>query len=1020
MVVFVVALVALTSLQSLSAQASTRIELPSGMIVIHHDNSISHTAQVRLLVRSAPLIEGSRLGSGVSNLLRVVLAERWRGLQGDRLGPLTSTMSWDMAQFNVTTADSQILPAVQALAELINPQEWQEDALVRAREQVLTDLSLRSRRLHYLEQDSLLRLALLRHPARLPTAGRAEQVAGLTAADVQSWHNLTYRAPLMTLVVVGNCDIQALYQQISTSFAPFVGGGWSTPALPGEPEQLASRHREVPVSIGLDRDRYIFAWRLPSMSRREFPSLLLAAEALDAATGPLRQRLAGEQLATDLSVSIVSPPMAPAYLVIAFTPFPERAGLARSVLQEVLSDMAQNADAQLIERAQNKLRRGYLHRDATTQGKIDLLTQAESMTLTPDFYFFRLLPQVQAASAFDLRDAVKLWLRPDGSNRVSLVLRSVPQEQQNSMENDQENVTAGIEVAPVAGDVPPEITPADNGLRMLSQRLPLGIVEVGLHLGGGEGVVDDAIAGAAGVLAKVLERGTGALAGDDLAAYLDDHGMELRVTAGYHSLDLRITCFPEDALAAARLLVGIVSAPAYTEDDVLLAVQRAQAALAMPEEDRNWSDILREDVTQRAFTETPFGRNLLGTKRGLQNVTKAIVDELKARLLVTGNTVVTLNGTYDRDGLPKQVWEMLQEADIPAGIQQQPAFAPWPEEQVAGIYQRKWQHNESGTAVVVRAPDAATVGPDGPAFDLLLTLLVGADGRGGRLGSLLADQKFNGVRGPFVRRIASPGRGIATFLFHGPPETLAKIDEIVRQAILQLNADLLKDGGLNAQELQQGRSACIASRNRDDDRRLMTLDDDVEALLFGYLDSIGNVAYKQAVSATSIEDLCRVCERYLMRQVFTVVLARQAAAQADDQVVEPVIVPVVEDQEPAQLPVAPPVVTPPVQENPEAPTDVAGEDQGAAEEGADANKASADVSEDAASEDAATQKNASPATPTAGKDPQQQPKEATVPPGADEESSSGAHNAAVHADQKLNGESNEKEQEMAPPQEVTP
>ena len=82
--------------------------------------------------------------------------------------------------------------------------------------------------------------------------------------------------------------------------------------------------------------------------------------------------------------------------------------------------------------------------------------------------------------------------------------------------------------------------------------------------------------------------------------------------------------------------------------------------------------------------------------------------------------------------------------------------------------------------------------------------LVGADGRGGRLGALLADQKFNGVRGPFVRRIASPGRGIATFLFHGSPEALAQVHEIVRQAILQLNADLLQPEGLKPEELQQG------------------------------------------------------------------------------------------------------------------------------------------------------------------------------------------------------------------------
>ena len=138
------------SASPLFAQSASRVELPSGITVIHHDNTISHTAQVRLLVRSAPLAEGSRLGSGISNLLRWVLAERWRSLQGDRLGPLTSETKLSATSFNVTTADSQIMATIQALAKVVNPQEWSEADVQRARDQVLADLNVRGRLLHYI------------------------------------------------------------------------------------------------------------------------------------------------------------------------------------------------------------------------------------------------------------------------------------------------------------------------------------------------------------------------------------------------------------------------------------------------------------------------------------------------------------------------------------------------------------------------------------------------------------------------------------------------------------------------------------------------------------------------------------------------------------------------------------------------------------------------------------------------------------------------------------------------------
>ena len=42
----------------------------------------------------------------------------------------------------------------------------------------------------------------------------------------------------------------------------------------------------------------------------------------------------------------------------------------------------------------------------------------------------------------------------------------------------------------------------------------------------------------------------------------------------------------------------------------------------------------------------------------------------------------------------------------------------------------------------------------------------------------------------------------------------------------------------------------------------MTLDDDVTALLYGYLESIGVAAYRQAIEQATIEDLRRVCQKY--------------------------------------------------------------------------------------------------------------------------------------------------------------
>ena len=163
------------------------------------------------------------------------------------------------------------------------------------------------------------------------------------------------------------------------------------------------------------------------------------------------------------------------------------------------------------------------------------------------------------------------------------------------------------------------------------------------------------------MLAEVISKGTKELHGPALADYLDEHGMDLNVTAGFNSVDLRITCFPEDAFAAANLLVNMIKEPAYNENDVILA-QRAQASLVQPEDERHWSEVLHQEVMSGLLAIRHLVGSLRGTKRGLPNVTKAIIDELKVRLMVTGNTIFSLNGGFDREKLPDRVWSMMKEA----------------------------------------------------------------------------------------------------------------------------------------------------------------------------------------------------------------------------------------------------------------------------------------------------------------------------------------------------------------------
>ena len=374
--------------------------------------------------------------------------------------------------------------------------------------------------------------------------------------------------------------------------------------------------------------------------------------------------------------------------------------------------------------------------------------------------------------------------------------------------------------------------------------------------------------------------------------------MSLSVEATGSLVQLRLVCFPEDVAEGLNVLLALIQAPAYTDNDVALAKQHAEAAVLLPDGGDQWRAVLLRAVTERMFAGLPAGRSREQIRRGLENINKGVIDELHKRLLLSGNVIVTLSGDYDRDATPQMVVDRLADLQLEPGLQQQPAAVPWPEDLATGVEHLRWDHQEAGMAFVVRAPGHDSWRADGAAFAVSMALLVGADGQGGYVREELDKIGMAGIRGPYLYRETASARGFVTLLMQADPGELERVQaaiEAARQQLLTtLRAETIPD-----EVIALGRAASESARLLQDESRGLTLFDDVVALLFRNLDAWDNQTFLRQVAAVDAADLAATAERYLSTEPLVVTLTQQQ----DDLAVEIVPQPSETSEEP--LPIEP-------------------------------------------------------------------------------------------------------------------
>ena len=138
------------------------------------------------------------------------------------------------------------------------------------------------------------------------------------------------------------------------------------------------------------------------------------------------------------------------------------------------------------------------------------------------------------------------------------------------------------------------------------------------------GTVDEpaSLPGLAFLTARVLDRGTTSRPAEQIAEFLDDRGVALRISATRHTLSLSCTCLAEDFEDMLSLLVDVARHPTFPETEI--ATRRAETITAIRQDEDNPAVRAVETVLELMYGgDHPYARHAKGTVESLARVDRA-------------------------------------------------------------------------------------------------------------------------------------------------------------------------------------------------------------------------------------------------------------------------------------------------------------------------------------------------------------------------------------------------------------
>ena len=615
--------------------------LANGLEVLYVHRPDIGLCTVQAWVRTGSAQEGRWEGSGISHYLEHMVFKGTGRFSNRELteavhrsgGNSNAYTTFDRTVYHIDAPQEGFEVAMEALSEMVFDPLIAEADCKTERDVILREIAMRDDEHDSVLAEQVLAEALRNHPMRHPIIGHRELFVRLTPDDLRAYHAGRYTTGNVVLALGGSMEPEEAFASAERWFGRFA----RRPVLEGvpafEPPQAGPRRSELVREVSTTKG--VATWRIPGFFEEGRAPLDLCLGVLGAGNSSLLWDELREK--RKLVHAIDAHAMGIRDVGLAWLSWIGDAGADSAAVERAYFEVIDRLLQKGVTQAQlDKVRR---------QSVVSMVNGLKSIHAATARYGYascighdlawprRGVEQLAKVTPDVLTKSARQWLKPETVTQSTM--------------RGQKSAGAALARRPAIASEKFEVLTLENGVRVILQpddAIPKA--GFGVFVAAGAAYEEAAKRGATGLLSTLLTRDTAKRTKEEVASLVDEMG------ATFVDYGTQITCgvwgegLSSDFAQVAELVADGVLCPKLLPET--FETERAAAIAACREAADDIVEKARLRLLQQFFGEHPLGVDAGGTPETLAAIAPADLAALHHRLVVAGNLVVGVSGSYDR------------------------------------------------------------------------------------------------------------------------------------------------------------------------------------------------------------------------------------------------------------------------------------------------------------------------------------------------------------------------------------
>ena len=711
----------------------------------------------------------------------------------------------------------------------------------------------------------LFRLAYATHPYGRPVIGFRETIEALNRERVVNFYHRWYHPNNMTLVIVGDVDIEATRQEVLRQFATSKISPLPTRPRTPEPPQKGLRLSVLDMNV---EEFYLYlSFPIPPADHKDVYALDLLSYILGGGeSSRLVQDLqADKELVNWIAAHAYTPQDSGLFIVTAALEHDKISTALEEIFAAVFRAKYELVSAAELARARTNLESDFVYRRETVQGQARQLGYFLTLFDDPDFDR-RYLDGLASVTRRDLQDVAQRYLNPETLSVVllgSTAETTLPSAQQiqslcQRLDQPEQKPIASPSVPSKRRDAEVSVTTLSNGVRLLvKEHHEVPVMSIQAVVLGGLLFESEQNTGINNFLAGLLTRGSERFSRLALAEAVESVAGSLRGFSGRNSLGLSGSFLTTSRVDhALDLFLETLLHPTFPEDEV--EKRRRETLLAFKNREDELSQIAFDLFYSTIFTAHPYRFPILGHEESVRTLSRSELASYYTTALNPKNLVISVVGDVDTSQIVTQLRGALELIPRPSHILELPPHEPRP---TSGRRQHK-EVDKQQAHIVLGYHGVSLSHADRYALKILDAVL---SRQGGRLFYEVREQRALAYS---VSAFSMEGVAPGVFgIYLGTDPT--KVDEAITAAHNEL--DRVREDLVEGHEIEQAKKYLTGSYEIS----LQSNGAQSEEMAFNELYGLGydnGQRYLVALNKVTGEDLRRVARTYLDPNTETLVV----------------------------------------------------------------------------------------------------------------------------------------------------